>query len=613
MNFSSPSHASHRVLHWLLPFVVACMCIVAALSAGAFLYVQHYENKIVPGVSVASIPLDGLTRDQAIARLTQEITTREKQGIVFQFDGKRTRLVSSKSEPLITYHINDAVDAAYQIGRAHTLAQNALIQLDARLRHHDLPFPVSINTSEVEQRLRQAFQDSLHAAVDARLSVHLDANTHHEIVETTPEQIGQDLDITRALHTLQTQAERLETADPILIAQVVTQPAVKQTDVQPLVPQAEAWINETPLKLTYEDQVWNISADMLAAWLHVSSTSEGWQLGLDPSSVQHDLGGLLKDIIKAPVDGNLTVQDGKMTAFVAPVEGFGLDTTNTVATLMDHLQTNATSTPITLTTIAPHILGDGESLGIQEVLGIGRSQFDGSPANRRKNIALGAKMVNGSLVAPGAEFSLLKTLGTIDGDHGWLQELVIKGDKTTPEFGGGLCQIGTTTFRAALKSGLPITERQNHSYRVRYYEPAGTDATIYDPAPDFRFRNDTGSWILITTDMKDNALAFTFWGTQDGRTVDQTTPKIFNIVPPPPKKEIETLDLAPGKEKCTEVAHAGADASFDYTVTYPGKEPKKVTFNSHYKPWGAVCLHGVKELSVTSTVALTSSTQPLIP
>ena len=205
------------------------------------------------------------------------------------------------------------------------------------------------------------------------------------------------------------------------------------------------------------------------------------------------------------------------------------------------------------------------------------------------------------MIAPDGEFSLLKTLGPIDGSHGWLPELVIKGNKTTPEYGGGLCQIGTTVFRAAMNSGLVITERRNHSYRVRYYEPAGTDATIYDPAPDFRFKNDTGHWVLITTEMRGDQLVFTVWGTKDGRSVAPLNPVISNIVAPPPKKLIPTTELAPGQQKCTEVAHAGATAKLDYVVTYTGGEVKKTTFTSYYKPWGAVCLVGSTTPTPTGT------------
>jgi vancomycin resistance protein YoaR len=206
------------------------------------------------------------------------------------------------------------------------------------------------------------------------------------------------------------------------------------------------------------------------------------------------------------------------------------------------------------------------------------------------------------LIKPGEEFSLIKALGKIDGTTGYLQELVIKENKTTPEYGGGLCQIGTTLFRAVVNSGLPVTMRRNHSYRVAYYEPAGTDATIYDPLPDFRFMNDTGKALLLQTKISGDKAVFTFWGTRDGRTVSSTKPVIYNIVKPGPTKLVETTDLKPGEKKCTEKAHNGADAYFDYQVIYPSGEEKKVRFSSHYVPWREVCLVGVVATSTPMTV-----------
>ena len=237
-------------------------------------------------------------------------------------------------------------------------------------------------------------------------------------------------------------------------------------------------------------------------------------------------------------------------------------------------------------------------MGIKEIIGIGRSDFRGSPPNRIHNIKTGAASLNGILIAPNEEFSLLKALGKIDGEHGYKPELVIKGNKTMPEFGGGLCQIGTTIFRATLASGLPILERQNHSYRVSYYEPpVGIDATIYYPKPDFRFLNDTGRYILIQTRIEGTELIFEFWGTKDGRVALQSEPVVYNRTAPPPAKLIETLDLPIGKKKCTERAHAGADAVFTYTITYLDGAVKTQEFKSHYRPWGEVCLIGVEKLS----------------
>ena len=96
------------------------------------------------------------------------------------------------------------------------------------------------------------------------------------------------------------------------------------------------------------------------------------------------------------------------------------------------------------------------------------------------------------------------------------------------------------------------------------------------------------------------------WGTSDGRIASRTTPVIYNITRPGPTKYIETLDLAPGEKKCTEHAHNGADAYFDYKVTYPDGEIKEEKFYSHYVPWQEVCLIGVEELSKDNETATTT-------
>jgi len=102
------------------------------------------------------------------------------------------------------------------------------------------------------------------------------------------------------------------------------------------------------------------------------------------------------------------------------------------------------------------------------------------------------------------EFSFINFLGETGPGQGYLAELVIKKDKTIPEYGGGVCQVSTTFFRAAINSGLKITERQHHAFPVTYYNPQGFDATVYDPKPDLRFVNNTPDHLLIETYVQGN-------------------------------------------------------------------------------------------------------------
>jgi vancomycin resistance protein YoaR len=159
-------------------------------------------------------------------------------------------------------------------------------------------------------------------------------------------------------------------------------------------------------------------------------------------------------------------------------------------------------------------------LGINELIGHGVSKFNGSPKNRRFNIKVGVEKMKGIIVPQGATFSFDDNLGPVDGEHGFLPELVIKANDTVPEFGGGLCQVSSTTFRAAMDAGVPITARRNHAYAVQYYAPQGTDATIYPGSADLKFVNDTPGALLIWPYFPDdNTLVFDFYGTKDDRQV----------------------------------------------------------------------------------------------
>ena len=107
--------------------------------------------------------------------------------------------------------------------------------------------------------------------------------------------------------------------------------------------------------------------------------------------------------------------------------------------------------------------------------------------------------------------------------------MVIKKDKTVPEYGGGLCQVSTTAFRAAINTGLEITRRTAHAFPVVYYDPQGFDATIYPPWPDLRFINNTPSYVLVQTKINDYDLIFEFYGTNDGRKIEIDGPLQYDI------------------------------------------------------------------------------------
>lgn len=578
---------------------VGAMCLIlVGIAAFSVHAEQTYQNRIYPGISINRVDVGGLTPEQAKQKVDRTIQTALQNGITFQVASTSIVLtandIQSASPTLIRYDLDTSVAEAQRTGRVGSFFRKAFARLDIMKRGRTVPLANTIEEEAIHTFISSSTEHLLPVAQDAQLII--DARTNEpSVVRVQPEQSGQTIDWQTVAVDLRHDAASFNFA-PINAPLITVQPRWKESDVATLKPQAEAWLAKAPFSLRANGKELKVDNVNLASWINTTTTNNQLALELSADQMRSTLDGWLSGIIQPAKEGFIDVEDGKLKTFIAPEQGMEIDMDKTRTDLLAAWE-KSTSSPavseITLMSVTPKINGeDAEQLGIREVIGIGTSNFSGSPTNRRYNIKLGAQKVHGTLLAPGAEFSMIKTLGEIDGAHGWLPELVIKGNKTTPEFGGGLCQIGTTAFRGALNTGLLITERRNHSYRVRYYEPAGTDATIYDPSPDFKFKNDTPTSILITTKIVGDDVTFTFWGTKDGRTVDLAKPIISNITAPPPKKMIETTDLAPGKVKCTESAHAGATARLDYAVTYPSGETKKVTFTSVYRPWGAVCLVG---------------------
>jgi vancomycin resistance protein YoaR len=429
------------------------------------------------------------------------------------------------------------------------------------LNREDLDLKADVNKPLVSSLLEDALDKHSSIPKDADLVVRYTTGTSALETDVINEQEGRTGDVARAVDILAAQAQRLA-FQPISIQTTVIHPAVTSSMVRDLVPQVSSFLGRGTIKLTLDRKTYEVGTSTMAGWIHASATDDGRAvLSFDPGRVAEGLKPLVKDQLVEPKTGSLTLgTDGKVKDFVTPAEGIVVDGAKTGSDVLAAMQHGSSTAPLTLVHITPDIEGaDAERLGITHLLGVGRSNFAGSPTNRRRNIALGAKLMNGVLIGPGETFSQLKTLGPVDGEHGWFQELVIKGDKTTPEYGGGLCQIGTTSFRAALSTGLPIVERQNHSYRVVYYEPAGTDATIYDPAPDFKFKNDTPGNLLITSQIEGDNVAFFVWGTPDGRQASSTTPKVYNIVPPlgvTARKRTENTTMDTNTEICPNCGHA---------------------------------------------------------
>lgn len=309
-----------------------------------------------------------------------------------------------------------------------------------------------------------------------------------------------------------------------------------------------------------------------------------------------------------PVNANFAFENGRVVAFRSHQNGQKADVESAkeefIQKIPETIKTERVQIrnfPIPIKVIQPTITTEKvNNMGIKELVATGTSLFFGSIPNRIYNIKLASSRINGVLVKPDEVFSFAKVVGDVSNLTGYKQAYVIQNGRTVLGDGGGVCQVSTTLFRAALRAGLPIIERNQHAYRVHYYEEdsgPGIDAAVYVPSVDLRFKNDTKNWLLIQSSVDEQAMRLTFeiYGAKDGREVTINDPVILSQTPAPEPLRQDDPTLPKGEVKQVDWAAAGAKVYFTREVKKDGKTIISDKFVSNFRPWQAVYLVGTKE------------------
>lgn len=164
------------------------------------------------------------------------------------------------------------------------------------------------------------------------------------------------------------------------------------------------------------------------------------------------------------------------------------------------------------------------------------TSYRGSNAARSNNVERAAENINnygdftdGYIMQPGDEFSFNGVVGERTEANGFMKAPVYLSTGSTEGYGGGICQVSTTLYCAALYANLQITERHNHLYVIHYWPTEGCDATVDWGHLDFKFKNNKEYPIKIKFTYENKKLTAKITGTEDGITAKMTN-EITNIV-----------------------------------------------------------------------------------
>ncbi len=330
------------------------------------------------------------------------------------------------------------------------------------------------------------------------------------------------------------------------------------------------------------------------------------EVSYDRQPIQEALDHLTETYEKEPINAKFQFESGKVTLFEKESNGLHIETLKALseveATMKKRIIDQSPKTiQVKSTILKPKItLAQTNTYGIEELIGEGTSDYTHSIPQRIHNLLLGTSKFNGVLIPKNAIFSFNETVGDISSTTGYQPAYIIKEGKTVLGDGGGICQVSTTLFRAVLNSGLPIVEYNAHAYRVGYYEndaKPGLDATVYGPSVDFKFKNDTSANILIqaTADEEHDKLYFKFYGKKDNRSVELTSPRIYDVTSPPDAQYQDDPTLKKGVIKQIDFAAPGTKSSYTYKVTKGNVVTYEKDFLNWYRPWRAVFLVGTAD------------------
>lgn len=408
-----------------------------------------------------------------------------------------------------------------------------------------------------------------------------------------------------------------------------------QSEVQQIYNEKNATIGQSQISFTFEEQTVTISAQDLEIgydtnliaeqavtlgkssnlfsnyFIIINSYLNGTNLNSSYTFNEEKLATVLlpieETIIIEPVDALFAVEGNRVASFQESIDGRDIDSETIEEMILARLpriisgEITSVSLEIPTVVVKPQVTTEeANSYGVVEKIGEGKSYFRGSIINRIFNIELGARRLNGVLVPPGEEFSFNENIGDISRLTGYKEAYIISGGRTILGDGGGVCQVSTTLFRAILDSGLPVTERNAHSYRVSYYEQqssVGLDATIYVPSVDLKFLNDTETHILVQAyfNREEQSLTFSLFGQSDGRETLVSDPVVLNRTAAPAPLYQDDPSLQKGITKQIDFASPGATVVYTRTVTKGGETLIDEKYTSRYTPWQAVYLVGTKE------------------
>ena len=595
------------------PFLIAGIAILGCLLI--FLCVICFDytinaGKIHYGVRANGFKIGGKTVQEAEKYLAEQLSQSSDEPVKIVYD-KHSWKVSSADIDL-KFGTRQMAQRAFTIGRSGNFFENIGERLSSYSGKHSIPLVFSYNdnkASKIQEKIQALTDDS---AEDSYVKLESTAFVVHE---------GHD---GRALNTsvlMRNLAQAMIQGTKKIDAPVDTvKMGISKEEAQNAANVART-LSKTSVQVIHKKKKWQLTSAQIQSLFAFKSNEEvakddaiinenklktSDKVFLTPYISSDKVGKEViakmgQDIGHAAVNAKFSTAGGVVT-IIPSKNGVGADPVALAKDFATVLQSEKPSKVVIVKTTAvlPEITTKkAQGMGIKDRIGTFSTTFSSGNKPRVTNIQLLAQSLDNVLVGPGETFSFNNTVGERTAEKGYKEAGAIVDGELVAQLGGGICQVNTTLFNAVLLSGLPITQRINHSNYISHY-PLGRDATVSWGGPDFKFVNDTKSWVLISSACTNSSVTISLYGTDPGYDVSLSTSDWQNV------KKFSTKEVPdPKLKKGTKVVESsgvnGGIIKLTRVVKKDGEQVSKSVFTSHYLPKAQVVRVGTKEESAKDT------------
>lgn len=578
---------------------LALAILVLVAAAGLYTFRSTYADKVYPSVYVQHVNVGGMSYSEAKSAVESDANTLLGSQLTFTYEGRRWS--PTFAELGVSLDLSSTLDTAFAIGREDDARERVGSTLGLANGRRTVGLAFTFDEKQFNNWLDQVDSDLGQPSQDAAIVV------SDGKIETIQDRDGLVVDRERArllvvsgLQAMTPYAGDLPTiADPANV-HVADLASAIQTLEQAL---------DSSIKLAHNKDRWRLTSTDLGQFVHQTvnpdaSGAAAVKLSIDRDGLASYLNALLKEEVNINPKDAVVAWDFKKNR-VKAMEKSKTGTRVKPAELADAViaafwgKKKLVEIPVAV--VQPDVDSSKlDRLGITTKLAVGDSNFDGSESGRATNIAVGASLLNGTLIGPKSEFSFNHSIGEITGDLGYVDAPVVDGERIGKDIGGGICQVSTTVFRAAFFAGLPITEWHPHRYRLGFYEldgyAPGLDASILQPegnpfgGGDFKFENPSDSWMLIESYVDGPRVYVIIYGPDLGYTVQVSEPWYpQEVVPPTEDLEIVDDQLPAGTIQQSEYAQSGMEVAYQRTVfDKDGNQLWDRTFDTYFYSRGNV-------------------------